>query len=123
MTKAQIRSAAELRELHDAYDKHELVEVGRAQWHNTPEPIFACACGGVFQCLDDEGDLAPYQDCCCDEWVERSYHALTRKWKPMFKAYLRAGKWRPQSKAAARLIYGKLGTRHFETLTATGELP
>ena len=108
MNRCQMRAMKQLRELHEAYGKHDYQLAGSARYCNITEPIWMCACG-EFRFEDAYGERISYTPDTAGEWVSRVYQGLNNRDKEVFKAFLKRIGWVADSRKVAQLIYGGRG--------------
>lgn len=111
MTRCQMRTQRLLRELHEAYDKHDYQVVARIRWQNEDDKVHMCPCGcfAAVDDLDNKGAIIPVSASICGAWIERAYWALNNRDKESFKAYLKRISWQADTKKLYHLIYGGKG--------------
>jgi hypothetical protein len=103
----------ELQQLHDLYDKHEYIVLGRVPWGKYKDKVYTCTCLHAFW-YDDErlnpGKKHLYDQDTCDEWVLASLECMPAKYRRPFRSYLRRHDWLPRDLKSAKRIFGdKLG--------------
>jgi hypothetical protein len=108
MTRCQMRAMRQLKELHDAYNKHDYQVVGVAACGFEEETVYRCSCGTYGMAVVDN-TIDPVGPVASSEWVYQAYHKLNTKQREEFKAYLKRIQWQSSTKKAARLIYGSRG--------------
>jgi len=108
MTRCQMRAQRRLRELHDAYGKHDYQVIGATNWGYDEDLVYKCSCG-IYGTMGDGTTVAPVGQVTNSEWVYLAYQAMNTKERVEFKAYLKRVGWQATTKKAARLIYGSRG--------------
>ena len=113
MTRCQMRALKQLRELHEAYDKHDWLLAGSIQWYESTEALWMCPCG-TFMYDNFKGIRVPFERDTDDDVVLRAHDCLNNARKELFKAFLKRIDWVPNSKKAARILFGAKGKTYWQ---------
>ena len=113
MTRCQMRALKQLRELHEAYDKHDFMLAGSIQYSGSTEALWMCPCG-TFMHDDFKGNRTPFDRATDSDLVLRAHDCLNNARKELFKAFLKRIDWVPSTKKAARILYGAKGKTYWQ---------